>query len=290
MAHLDAGGGTVMVPTDIEQTLRHLWEAGRAAWPVLPPLDIALFTRHLAERTPPGGDIAQALADLHVTDLYLACACTYGVQGAVEQFIAAHGATAGAFIRHVDTSPAFADEVRQLLWQKLFVKDGPDAVPRIAGYLGRGPLSGWVGVVAQRTGLDLVRGEKKHAGSAGESLAEALPAVADVELDYLRMRYRTEFREAFQAAIAALTERERVILRLHVVNGLSHEKIAAVYRVTQPTVTRWIAKARETIAREAQKNLRQRLDVSTSELESIAHMVVSQLDLSVARWLNSDPG
>lgn len=289
VAHLEGGGGELTVPADLDLTLRHLWEMGRAAWSGLPPLDAVLFARYLAERTPAGSDIARSLADVHVTDLYLACACAQGIKGAIEQFVAAYAGIAGAFLRHVDSSPAFADEVRQRLWEKLFVADSPDAPPRIMGYAGLGPLSSWVGVAAQRLGVSVLRGEKKHAESAGESLAEALPAGVDVELDYLRMRYRVEFREAFQAAIAALTQRERMILRLHLVNGLSHEKIGALYNVNQSTATRWIARARDRIAREAQQSLRARLHVSTSEFQSLAHLVASQLDLSITRWLGEDP-
>jgi RNA polymerase sigma-70 factor, ECF subfamily len=288
VAHLYGGRGGLPMPADLDITLRHLWEVGRAAWPALPQLDTPLFARHLAERIPLGADIARTFTNAHIPDLYLACACTHGIKGAIEQFMAVHSGTVAAFLSRIDGSPAFADEVRQRLWERLFVADSPDAPLRIAGYSGSGPLSSWVGVSAQRVGLSLLRGEKRHAETAGESLAEALPAGVDIELDYLRMRYRVEFREAVQVAIAALTQRERVILRLHLVNGLSHEKIGALYNRKQSTVTRWIAQAREAIGRETQRHLRERLHVSTSELQSIAQLVASQLDLSIARWLGEE--
>jgi RNA polymerase sigma-70 factor len=210
------------------------------------------------------------------------------VPGAIARFDEAFAPTITAFLRHVDRSPVFADDVRQLLLDKLFVAEEAGALPKIAGYSGRGQLSSWVGVAAQRTGLSLVRGSTTARERSDDAVAEALPDDVDPELDYLRTRYRTEFREAFQAAFAALAQRERMVLRLCLVKRLSHEEIAAMYQVNQSTVTRWIAKARESIAAHAQQKLRERLNVRTEEFHSIGNLVASQLDLSITRWLGGD--
>jgi RNA polymerase sigma-70 factor (ECF subfamily) len=61
-----------------------------------------------------------------------------------------------AAVARVDRSPELRDEVRQILWQRLFVGTGA-AAPRILSYAGRGPLAGWVAVAAQRIALDLRR-------------------------------------------------------------------------------------------------------------------------------------
>ncbi|WP_437508811.1 sigma-70 family RNA polymerase sigma factor [Sorangium sp. So ce1099] len=276
------------LPSAFDAILVRLWEAGRAAWPGL-DVGAGLFIRHLAERTPPDIDLARALAEVHAADLYLACACAHGLKGAVERFEASYAPTIAAFVRLIDGSPSFGDEVRQVLREKLFVHRNGE-LPKIAGYSGRGPLSSWVGVAAQRTGLSLVRGNSARDHTGDHELIEALPAGADPELDYLKIRYRTEFREAFHAALAALTQRERVILRLHLVSGMSHEKIGVLYKVNQSTVSRWIAKSRETIACEVQRHLHERLGVSRSDIGSLADLVASQLDLSLARWLGEERG
>ncbi|XXT20699.1 sigma-70 family RNA polymerase sigma factor [Sorangium sp. So ce429] len=276
------------LPSAFDAILVRLWEAGRAAWPGL-DVGAGLFIRYLAERTPPDIDLARALAEVHAADLYLACACAHGLKGAAERFEASYAPTIAAFVRLIDGSPSFGDEVRQVLGEKLFVHRNGE-LPKIAGYSGRGPLSSWVGVAAQRTGLSLVRGNGARDQTGDHQLIEALPAGADPELDYLKIRYRTEFREAFHAALAALTQRERVILRLHLVSGMSHEKIGVLYKVNQSTVSRWIAKSRETIACEVQRHLHERLGVSRSDIGSLADLVASQLDLSLARWLGEERG
>ena len=287
LAHLDGSAHGLAVPADLNATLRRLLDAGRAAWPDV-PLGPELFVRHLAERSATGPDFDWALTEIKAADLYLACACMHRSSGAIARFEEAFTPTIAAFLRHIDRSPAFVDDVRQILLQKLFVAESEGALPKMAGYSGRGSLASWVGVAAQRTGLSLVRGAAAKDRSGGEALAEALPAGIDPELDYLKMRYRTEFREAFQVAFAALPQRERMLLRLSLVKGVSHEKIAAMYQVNQSTVTRWIATARESIASEAQRHLRDRLHVCTEEFHSIGNLVASQLDLSITRWLGDD--
>ena len=86
-------------------------------------------------------------------------------------------------------------------------------------------------------------------------------------------------------ALGALGERDRLLLRLHLVSGVSVENIGNMYGVSQSTASRWLAKAREDVAGEAQRLLRERLGVAPSEVASLADLVASQLDLSMSRIL-----
>ena len=73
-----------------------------------------------------------------------ACACVDNVPGALAQFERAVRAAIAAAVARIDRSPELRDEVRQMLWQRLFVGTTGQA-PRIQSYAGRGPLAGWVG-------------------------------------------------------------------------------------------------------------------------------------------------
>jgi RNA polymerase sigma-70 factor (ECF subfamily) len=270
------------VPADLGRRLTELVGEARGAWPDL-PVDARGFVAHLAGHLPEDeGDLSRALASVHAADLYLAHACALGLPGAAEALDRAYLPQVAVFLRHVDPSPAFADEVRQLLRTHLLVAEG-GAAPKIAGYSGRGRLESWLGVAAQRLGISLRRSEGARARAGEQAASFALSFGADPELDYLRARYRTEFTEAFQAAVASLDDRDRIILRLHLVSGLSHDKIGALYGVNQSTATRWIARARDTIAAETQRTLRERLRLTGTELESLVHLVGVELDVSIAR-------
>ncbi len=283
LTHLLGGLGERPLPEDLGEALGCLWRSASGEWPQL-SLEAKLFVRHLAERIPEDEDVSRALEGLHAGDMFLACACAHGTKGAIEEFESRYSPTILAFISRVSQAPSFVDEVRQILRHKLFIMEG-EGPPKIASYSGRGALSSWVGITAQRTALSLIRREGAPARGGAEELAEELSLGNDPELEYLKLRYRAEFKEAFGQAVAALSAKERMNLRLHLINGLSHEKIGAIYKVNQSTVSRWIAHAMETLAESTQRHLREKLHVSSSEFHSLVPLIRSQLELSLVRWL-----
>jgi len=268
---------------DLDARLGALLDEARAAWPGV-ALDPAVFVAHLAERLPEGEDVAPALDQVNAADLYLACACAHGVDGAIEALDQACFPAVAAAARRVDSSPAFIDDVCQKVRHKLFVGQG-EAGPKIASYTGAGALRGWLGVMALRIAYREIPRRPP-----GDVARDAHPPELDPETLYLMVLYKIEFEEASQAAITALSDRDRFLLRLSVAENMSHEDIAAVYKVHQSTVTRWIARARESLAADTQRRLRERLRISDSQLRSVARLVVSQLDVSIVRLLREAPG
>ena len=165
--------------------------------------------------------------------------------------------------------------------------------PRVAEYQGGGPLVAWLRAAAVRTALNLQRAEGRRArveedAEAGP-LAEATGAEADVELGYLRRHHREDFQAALTEALAALPARERTVLRLHVVEGLSLERIGAMYRTHKSTVSRWVARAREEVLEGTRQRLAERLRLSSGELHSLMRVVRGELDLSLPSLLK-EPG
>ena len=49
----------------------------------------------------------------------------------------------------------------------------------------------------------------------------------------MKGRYRSAFEEALRDALARVPERERVLLRLHLVNGVTVDKIGKMFDVSQ---------------------------------------------------------
>jgi RNA polymerase sigma-70 factor (ECF subfamily) len=300
LAHLgrpaSTSGGT---PGDLPALLLVLHQAGCAAWPDLavPP---ERFVAYLAARiAPDSADLRLALAEIHADDLFLACACADRTSGAIQAFRDRYREIVAAVIRGIDPTPSFADEVEQLLFQKLFVPGDPTETsvsapaPRIANYSGRGPLAGWVSVAAQRTALSLRRGEVAQKRARERAIADRLSVDLDPELLYLKQRYSREFELAFEGAVGGLTVRERTILRLHMVAGLTLDAIGVMYSVNASTVSRWLSATRDRLSAETEKELRRRLQLSPAEFDSLARLVMSQLDVSICRLLQDpkvDPG
>ncbi|HEU4533913.1 MAG TPA: sigma factor-like helix-turn-helix DNA-binding protein [Polyangiaceae bacterium] len=272
-------------PTGRTPSLGELLQRGRSAWP---GVDLAApdFERHLAPRL--GGEGAPG--ELCVEDLYLACACALGDPAAVAAFERHFLSRVSLFLSRMRPEPSLVDEVKQALRVRLLVAPA-GSPPKIAEYSGRGSLQSWLQVAAVRAAIDLrrQRGGPEAEGAEREGAAEAVAGGRDPELDYLKGRYRAEFEGAFGASLQALPSEQRNVLRLHLVDGLSVDQIGGLFRVHRSTAARWVASAREAVLKETRGLLRARLGVSASEIESLARLIESQFDLSVARLLGDAP-
>jgi RNA polymerase sigma-70 factor, ECF subfamily len=250
-----------------------LYRTARAAWPQI-EVDAARFIAWARAR-------ADDADGMHAADLYLACACAQGEPRALAEFEKRYLAEVPSYLARMDVSRATVDEVQQRLREKLLI----GTPPRIADYSGRGPLGGWMRVVAIRTALDFARAEKPHAPLDEDGpLALASPA-PDPELDYIKTRYRKEFKTAFQAALLQLEKRERNVLKLHFLDGLGIDEIGAFYRVHRATVARWLVRVRQILLEQTRKALAEKLRLGESELESLMNLVQSQLEVSIKRYL-----
>jgi RNA polymerase sigma-70 factor (ECF subfamily) len=269
-------------PGALEPRLREIVPKAFQAWPDL-AIDPSRLVVHLARVI--GEDVGQGLAELYAEDFALGLACVDKLPGALGHVDRMCGPVIDAAVARIDRSPELRDEVRQTLWQRLFVGT-PAQEPRILSYAARGPLAGWVAVAAQRIALDLRRAATR-AAAADPGADQLLPTDDHPEIDYLRMRYKAEFEDAVRDALTALPDRDRLLLRLTTVNGLSHEQIANVYKVNQSTVTRWIARAREEVLSATERCVCGKLGVARDEFMSLAGLLVSRIDLSISRVLET---
>jgi RNA polymerase sigma-70 factor (ECF subfamily) len=108
----------------------------------------------------------------------------------------------------------------------------------------------------------------------------------DPELRYLKERYRDDFKAAVTVAMARLAPRDRTVLRLHAVGGLTQAKIAAMFGVDESTISRWVQRAKDAVLFDTQRELGARLGIRIAEVPSLVRLVSSQVDLSLARLLD----
>jgi RNA polymerase sigma-70 factor (ECF subfamily) len=268
----------------LEAALRAAAESARAALPSV-TVDPAAFIEHVRSHLPEAGGEA-ALASLHVADLYLACACARGDKAALDDLDRRFLSQVHVHLARFGRSPDFADEVQQELRQALLVA-GETRRARILEYSGHGPLLRWIRVAAVRTAISLQRTEKP---TRPDDMLEMLLPGPDPELDFIKLRDRGAVRTAILDAIKTLESRDLGLLRLHYVELVSLDKLAAVHRVHRATMARWLASARDQILRRSRALLRERLKLSTSECDSLIQLVRSRLEASLARALSSSSG
>ncbi len=270
----------------LEQIIAALVRRSQEAWPAV-ELPVIEFVRYLSRHRPAGIDLEWYLTKVHASDLYLACACGKLIVSALAAFDRTLLVKVSLYLGRLATSPAFVDEVKQTLREKLFVAS-PGMSPKIMDYSGAGTLDGWLRIAAIRTALNLRRGrDEQLADSHKDLLDAAVPVDKDAELGYLKQRYQSEFTEALRGAFLSLPQEQRHALRLHFAGGQTGDQIAALLKVNRSTVVRWLAGARVAMFHETRRLLRERLRLTPAELDSLTTLVQSQLDMNLSTLLRS---
>ncbi|MBL8914103.1 MAG: sigma-70 family RNA polymerase sigma factor [Archangium sp.] len=212
-------------------------------------------------------------------DLALARACLEGDATALSSLETMLVTEVRRAVSPLDSTPHFIDEVTQLVREKLLVHK------RLANFSGGGALAGWLRTVAVRVALNARRSAGK------EELVSQLPdaplADPDPELALLRARHREAFRAAFAEAVKVLSPRDRTILRLTSIDGLSLAAVGQMYGKDASTVSRWLAASRDVLLQKTRATLAQQLQLSDSALDSVMRAADSELHLSIARLLQS---
>jgi RNA polymerase sigma-70 factor (ECF subfamily) len=264
----------------LEAALADAVAAGRRAWPSF-QVDEEAFLRRLADVSA-GADPAPALVALHAADLWLAFACAAGDPKALDAFAAAHLAQLATYLARIKAE-ALADDVRQILLTRFFVSDA-SSPPKILEYSGRGALAGWVRVAAVRTAIGLSR-RTQHAQPTEDGALGDMVGSSDPELDAMKLELREAFERALADAFDALPPRDRVLLKLHYLDGMTVEALARLYRVHRVSASRWLSDARGSVLELTRSRLRARMALSDSEFASVTRLVQSQLDISLSRLL-----
>jgi RNA polymerase sigma-70 factor (ECF subfamily) len=268
----------------IATTVTRLAAAGRAAWP-----DVAVSDAQIAERLAAqlrdDPDAAAAHERLHDADLYLAIALAASEPAALRVFETTLVPQIDGALRRLRLPTGTADDVKQALRLELLVPR--DGAPKITDYAGRGALAGWLVVSATRKALKLVR---KHAreDSFDELLLDHWPdATPDPKTKHLRTTYTAELKTAIRDAFAALETRQRNMLRQHILDDLTIDDLARLYRVHRATCARWLADARLELGRGTRKRLIATLGLPPDDVDSLLRFLDTDIELSLSRIMHT---
>ncbi len=260
-------------------TLADAIAASRAAWPGVDVPDDT-FAAYVAERV--DGSLTAAC----ITDLYLACAIGRGDAAALRAFEAQLEHVAGA-IAHLsrttlDGGSALVGDVTTAVRERV-LGAAAGGKGKIADYRGRGDLRGWLRVIAVREALQLMRARRREA-----PMPDDLATKLEVEPPSLATEERKVYREAFTAALATLTPRDRNLLRQQYIYGASIDELGALYGVHRATVARWIAQIRDTLLRRTRHHIGEALRLTGDELDSAMGRIGDHLDYSLRHTLSAE--
>ncbi len=266
----------------IEALLEEHLSQGKMRWPDL-DFDYEIYLRHVGTLL---GNASIAcprkhLDSLAASDVYLAAACLAGSEDAQQALLNETRPKLGRSLRKLGASPETCDEVEQRVFEMVLLGERP----QLLGYTGKGSLGGWIRTIAIRTCRRTLGLERQHAGEARDLDGLASPN-EDVEIGYLKERYREQFRDAFLGAASELSERQRNILRQQHRDGLSIDALAQLYKVHRATAARWAASARLALLDGTKNRLRHAIGVDTQDFKSILRLVQSQLDVGIDTLLD----
>ena len=268
------------MPADIAAVASRIAAAGRAAWPKV-SLGEDVIAKRLADRV--AADPDTNLETLHDADLYLAMALAEGDSNALKTFETDFVPQMDIALRRLRLAGGTADEVKQALRYELLVGD-----KKIGDYAGRGELAAWLRVSATRKALKAVRRSDREE-TLDEILLDHWPdATPGPQSKHLRSQYTAELKKAIREAFGALEVRQRNLLRQHILDELTIDDLARLYRVHRATCARWLADARADLGKHTRKKLVQSLGLANKDdMDSMLRFLDSDIELSISKILMS---
>jgi RNA polymerase sigma-70 factor (ECF subfamily) len=260
---------------ELEARLLDLCNRGRAAHPGLEVGDEA-FVAHVAKC----GAHIDTSSEVHAEDLFLVCACLAGDANAVDRLRKVAKSALAGHLSRISGALAMSDEIEQRLWNDVLVDDGDG--PKLGRFAGRGPIGAWMGVIGQRHALLILRHERLQLRLRDEAAAEVAVVADDAAMAVMKRRYREQLNGAVAGALASLSDRDKTLYRMHFVDRLTLETIGRAYGVHHSTVLRWLANTRKRVIEETKVRLRATLLVSSADFDSIARLLLSQLDIDIS--------
>jgi len=245
--------------------------------------DIELVPSQLADYL--ASRVANSIdGELHVADLYLACACLTGCGKALRLMQRQYFAMVP---RILHSFPAIVvDDVVGLLPERLFVGVG-DRAPKLMQYSGRARFGTWFRTVVIKCAQDAQRRRRVAMPlEDNAALGDAIGINDDIERQHSRRLGAGDFRRALANAIEVLSSEQRQLLHGMYVDGLTLKELGAPKR-TDPSTTFYRLKRIYAILRkEIKADLQRRLQLSPSEANSFLRSMLSGVDLSITELLS----
>lgn len=136
-------------------------------------------------------------------------------------------------------------------------------------------------VIAIRTALNLRRAEHRQDPLEDHAALASLAPDGDPELAAIQAQHRA----LIKAALAGLAPRQRSVLRMHLVEGLTIDQIGRAHDVHRATAARWLEHVRDELRVATLRGLRARLGGDADAVASLVRVLDSRLQVSFQRLL-----
>jgi RNA polymerase sigma-70 factor, ECF subfamily len=270
VVHQECGEYSNVISNVHPETAKSIWQEARRRWPGV-EFDGRAFEEYVARL-----QIDDVRLSAHGADVLLVSTVLRGHAPALATFDALLASVAGVASR-IDSSPAFLDDVAQDVRVKLLI----GLEPKLRGYSAIGSLAEWLRVACLRTALNLKRSDRLLPTEDIPS-PNALDVFSDV---HMKRFYLQEMNGAIERGFRQLSVRERMLLRLHFVDGLNIERIGVMYGAHRATVARWLVNIRERLFDQLREHLAATHGLSDTDVRSLYRILKSDVHVTISRVL-----
>jgi RNA polymerase sigma-70 factor (ECF subfamily) len=246
----------------------------------------AILSEVAGKYLPAGASQAEArsfLLSLRVDELALARACAAGHNPAWEIFLTRYREKLYQSALRVAREDSAARDLADTLYAELYGTSvrGGQRVSKLASFMGRGSLEGWLRTVLAQEFVNRYRRTKRlvsldEEGEEGSQFAAPEPEVVT------SVDSRLEF--ATDAALGALGSEERVVLVAYYLDGRTLAEIARMLGVHESTISRKVDKLAKSLRKKILANMVQQ-GMTRRQAEETLEVDVRDLRLDIRRSL-----
>jgi RNA polymerase sigma-70 factor len=231
----------------------------------------------------------KALALIHYEDIFLAMGCSRQDRVSWEHFADEYIPLLRKFSTQACGDSGEGEDLAQEIIVKM-LKEGN----RMAGYNGRGSLAGWLRASVAHAAVDRFRRENRLVSlensldnGAIESWTDSGGADSEETLD---SRWGPIIASAVSESISRLAARDRLVLGLYYLRGISLLAIGRQFRIHEATVSRWIERIRRNIRKQLESDLRKKHGLGADDIRSLRKYVsISAVAEPIAETLSAAP-
>ncbi len=223
----------------------------------------------------------ERLHGLALTDLWLAHAAGTGCSRAVEVFEhTVFGPRVEAIRKRFGDDTTVEDEAQALRLNLI-----ADTEPLLLSFRGQGSLQGWVSVALGRA---VARSRARRRRAVADGL-ETLDEILEDELDLSGLTERAEAKSilvaALREAVTSVDAQHRILLKLHICDGLVIDDLAQLLGVHRATASRRLERARRALADEVRSRIKGAHGLDSRQVDSLLRRVRSSFQSLMSTFL-----
>ena len=275
------------IPHKVAKRLHHLALAER--WSV----SLEQFTEALQASAERGcsGDLASYLNGLHLRDLGLACGCAAGDERAWEHFIREYRPVLYRAADAIDPGGGVRELADSLHADLYGVRERDGERRSLFRYFhGRSSLATWLRAVLAQRHIDAIRASRRVEPLPDDDVDPRV--VSKTAPDPDRARFLALIERALSVAPSRLTDRDRLRVACYYSQQLTLAETGRVLKEHEATVSRQLAKARQTLRKEIERRLRDEHGLDEAQIGQCFACVADDpgsLDLGAMLRKNSMP-